>query len=329
MRRTVLAAVAVLGLSELAPARAQPFVPPGHARFRFGLAVGPPVFPVAGFAGGFYARSVWAVPYPGVPVYGYGGPYLLAPPVVVVPPPVVVVAGGDAGLPPDNALGPPPPRRGDFLVIAPQKNVPPPAAGAEERTIPHLDRIAQPPKAVGGPAFAFDPFAKRPPEKPNPEKPEADPAAEAARLVRLAREAFAAEHYGRAAERLDAASAVRPADPLPYFLRAQARFAAGQYADAVASIREGMKRAPDWPAGDFKPRELYGPRPERFDTHLAELRQAVKDNPADAGLAFLLGYELWFAGDRAEAVRLLRDAAKRGRDGAIVERFLREAEKAR
>jgi Flp pilus assembly protein TadD len=115
---------------------------------------------------------------------------------------------------------------------------------------------------------------------------------------------------------------------VPHFLKAQARFAAGQYADAVAGIREGVKLAPDWPAGEFKPRELYGASPERFDAHLAELRQAVRDNPADPALAFLLGYQLWFAGERAEAVKLFRDAAKRGRDGTVIERFLREAEKA-
>src|SRR5438093_354088 len=117
MRRMLLAAVAVLGLAELTPARAQFVVPPGHHR------------PHGGFAG--FAR------------------------------------------------------RADF------------------------DK----------------------PAKPDPDKPEADPAAEAARLVRRAREAFAAEQYGRAVERLDAAIAARPDDPLPYFLKAQAQFAAGQYAD--------------------------------------------------------------------------------------------------
>ena len=69
--------------------------------------------------------------------------------------------------------------------------------------------------------------------------------------------------------------------------------------------------------------------PERFAAHVGELRRAVRDNPTEPALEFLLGYELWFGGERAEAVRLFRSAAKRGKDGAIVERFLREAEKPR
>src|SRR5439155_1627524 len=154
---------------------------------------------------------------------------------------------------PNNAV-PAVARRNDYIVISPRRKVGP-AVAAGERTIPHIDRIVMP-RLTDRPAFGFDAFARRgdleQPAKPEPGKPEADPAAEA---VRQAREAFAAELYGRAVERLDAAIAARPADPLSYFLRAQAQFAAGQYADAVAGIREGMKRSPDWPAGGFKPGE--------------------------------------------------------------------------
>ena len=45
--------------------------------------------------------------------------------------------------------------------------------------------------------------------------------------------------------------------------------------EAVAEIREGLRRAPDWPAARFAPRELYGAHPGRFDVHLAELRKAA------------------------------------------------------
>jgi predicted Zn-dependent protease len=264
-----------------------------------------------------------------VPAFNPFGPrVVVAPQVVVVPPPVFVGGGPPEDDAPNNVV-PAVARRNDYIVISPQKNAAPVPA-AEGRAIPHIDRIAMP--VPDRPAFAFDPLARREPDKPappEPDVPEADPAAEVARLLRWARVELGAELYGSAIERLGAAIALRPVDPLPYFHRAQAQFAAGQYADAVASIREGMKRAPDWPASGFRPEELYGPNPGRLDAHIAELRRAVRDNPGEPALEFLLGYELWFAGDRPAAVNLFRSAAKRGTDRAIIERFLREAEKPR
>jgi hypothetical protein len=330
MQRTVLAAVAAFALAQPTPAKAQFLLPPGHPRFHGGFGFGGPPVPLAGFASGFYGRTAWFAPGWG-PVFSPFVPrVVVAPQVVVVPPPVFVVGGPVEDDPLNNNVVPALARRNDFIVIAPRKNAAPAVAVAEGRTIPHIDRIVRP--KSDRPAFGFDPFARdgdMNKAKPDPEKPEADPVAEVARLVRLASEAFAAELYGRAVERLDAAIAVRPADPLPYFLKAQAQFAAGQYADAVASIREGMKRAPDWPASGFKPVEVYGPNPGRFDGHLGELRRAVRDTPTEPALEFLLGYELWFAGDRPTAVTLFRSAVKRGNEGAIIERFLREAEKPR
>jgi hypothetical protein len=323
MRRTVLAAVAAFTLMPPTPASGQFFPPPGHRR-PVGFIVGPTV-PGVGFGFGYYSRSVWAGPGWGPAFAPFPPSVVVVPQVVVVPPPVIVGGGVGVEEPPEPVV-PAAARRNDLIVIEPRRNAglfPP----NQERTIPHIDRIVMPRRDM--PVFGFDAFARSSDfqkAKADAGKPEPDPVAEA---VRLAREAFAAEQYGRAVERFDAAIAARPADPLPYFLKAQAHVAAGQYADAVAAIREGMKRAPDWPAGDFKPVELYGANPERFAAHLAELRRAVADNPAEPALAFLLGYELWFAGERAEAVKQFQAAAKAGRDGPIIERFLREAEKPR
>ena len=164
------------------------------------------------------------------------------------------------------------------------------------------------------------------PEPGNVEKPEADPDREFARLVRLAREAFAAGEYGRAVGFLDRAAAIKPADPLPHFLKAQALVATGQYAEAVAAIRDGMRLAPDWPAGGFRPRELYGANPGRFDADVAALRQALADNPGEPSLQFLLGYQLWFGGNRAEAVELFRAADRGAKGNPLVGRFLKEAD---
>jgi Flp pilus assembly protein TadD len=217
---------------------------------------------------------------------------------VTVPVPVVVGAAGpgpdgdgSAGLP--SAVRP-----GDFLVFAPKK----------EATAPAVTRVA-PVLRPARPAIAFDPF--KPAAAVKAEVPEADPKKEAARLVRLASESFAAGDYGRAAEHFERALAADPADPAVYFGHAQASFAAGHYAEAVARIRTGLALDPRWPTTAFDPAALYGDRPERFVVHLLALRKAAADNPNQATLEFLLGYELWFSGEKVEAAKLFRAAEKR------------------
>jgi hypothetical protein len=270
-------------------------------------------YKVVGVVGGVPAAPVFVPP----PAFGYGppfgfvafgpngwNPYFLPPPdpVVVAPPPIVLV--GFDGRADDR-------KDRDFLVIGPR-----------DPPFRVLDRPAA--KDDLPPAAKPNPLAP-PPVLGRDDKPEADPFAEAARQVGLARAAFAADGYGRAAEHLGRAVAVRPDDPLPYFLKAQAEFAAGRYADAVTTIRAGMRRSPDWPASDFKPTALYGDRPARFDAHLAELRKAAAANPAEPAVQFLLAYQLWFGGQREAAVKLFRTVADRVTDAAEAERFLKEA----
>jgi hypothetical protein len=237
--------------------------------------------------------------------YGYGAGLGFAPPVVVVraPAPIIVIANapeqsGDART---DAVLPQMIRPNDFVVIAPRKEV----------TVPEVPRVAAAPRPVkpGKPVIAFDPF------KPTPavraEMPEAEPKKEAERLVKLGRAAFASGEYGRAAEHFERASAADRADAMLYFLQAQAKFAAGKYAEAVTSIRDGLARDPKWPTSAFDPVALYGDRPERFVVHLLALRKADAANPNQATLEFLLGYELWFSGEKVEAEKLFRAAEKR------------------
>jgi hypothetical protein len=292
MRRALLAVVAACGAA--APAAGQPpFGPPGW-RGGFGYH---PVFGY-GFAHGPYARGVWVVP--------------LAPPPVVVRLPVIVV-GGSVPVGPAEAVQPaggdlpPGAKPGDFLVIRPGGKGP-----TDGKVVPEIDRIIPPPLPE--------------PSAPVPapvERPEADAAAESARQVRLAKASFAAEEYAAAVDHLTRAIRAKPDDALPHFLLGQVRFASGRYTDAVAAIESGLKLAPHWPLHDFRPRDLYGPHPERFDDHLATLRKAASARPADAGLTFLLGYQLWFGGDRPAAVEQFKRAAGRAPETAGA--FLRAA----
>ena len=324
MTRLILAAVAVLALSELAPARAQfvvgPAYPYGYGggysysyRSSFGFSVGGPHFRLSGFSGGFVTRSAYFAPpigfgpagfgyNPFAPVgYGFGTPFGgwgpgFGPPVIVVPVPIVVVVPPpepEVPVPPAPVLFPKGAKPGDFVVIAPRKDDPIP--------------LPLPLPKVGGAPAAFAPLKGA----AKPEVVEADPKREAARLVTLGRAAFAAGDYGRAAEHFERAGAADPADAPACFLQAQAKFAAGKYADAAASLRDGLVRDPAWPKSAFAPAVLHGDRPERFVLHLIALKKAVADNPGQPALEFVLGYQLWFSGDKAEADRLFRAAEKR------------------
>ncbi|HJZ57350.1 MAG TPA: hypothetical protein VKE74_20445, partial [Gemmataceae bacterium] len=262
----------------------------------------PPIAAVAtpGFAGGVLPNN---------PLAGYPS----QPP---DPPPVVPAQRGD----PDDPF-PLGAKKGEFIVISPKKDTGPTAVAnppiPNGTVSPMVDRVAAAPPPLPRPLVG--------PEPGSVMKVEADPDREFARLVRLGREAFAAEEYGRAVGLFDQAAKVKPADPLPQFLKAQSQVAAGHYAEAVAAVREGMKLAPDWPASGFRPRDLYGTTPDRFDVHITALRKALAENPGDPTLQFLLGYELWFGGNRAEATELFRAADRGAKGNPLIGRFLKEA----
>jgi tetratricopeptide (TPR) repeat protein len=193
---------------------------------------------------------------------------------------------------------PPALKPGDHFVIRPKKALPllpPPDAGPAP---PPLPRPADP-----------RPFA--PPDFVVVEKPDPNPVKEVERLVKRGKEAFAAGEFGAADEQFSRASRVNPRAALPHFLKGQAAFASGRYADAVAAIQAGLDLDPTWPGGPFDPKELYGAAPAAYNDHLAALRAAVAANPGEAALEFLLGYELWFVGEKVEAKKWFDLAVKR------------------
>jgi tetratricopeptide (TPR) repeat protein len=194
-------------------------------------------------------------------------------------------------------------RPDQFIVIAPRRAFPEPG-----RLNGEVDRVAATPRPHV-PAFRFDPFAKR--VQVEAEARLAEPAKEAARLVALGRAAFEGGEYGRALDQFERASAAEKKLAAPHFLKGQAAFAAGRYADAVAEIRTGLDLDPAWPASAFDPKELYGPNAAAFAAHLAELRKVLAANPGEPTLQFLLGYQLWFVGEKAESRKWFELAATR------------------
>ncbi|MBA4186997.1 MAG: hypothetical protein C0467_03165 [Planctomycetaceae bacterium] len=214
----------------------------------------------------------------------------------------VAVAGGALPRPVAAAPGPLV-GAGGFVVIEPKRDFPPPGVIA-----PDVARVAAPPPPVR-PAFRFDPFAD--PILVKAEKADPDPVKEVARLVKLGREAFTAGEYGTAIDRFNQAIAADAKAAEPHFLKAQAEFAAGGYGDAVAAIRAGLALDPTWPAGVFDPKEPYGVNAAAFAGHLALLRKVSAANPGEPTLAFLLGYQLWFIGEKVEAKKWFDIAEKR------------------
>jgi tetratricopeptide (TPR) repeat protein len=251
----------------------------------------------------FHGTGFCTNPFAGCGPYAFSpwGFYAPSPLVVVVPQPVIVLPRGydlhgfDDG-PPRPVEPRPPVNLKNWHVIQPKKP-------------PEFPVVARPPV----------------PNLP-PDEREADPRREAARQVRVAQAAFAADEYGRAVERLDAAIRLTPNEPLPHFLLAQVRFARGEYAEAAAAIRDGLKLAPDWPASAFSPKPLYAANPARFDEQLAELRAAAAVQPGDVTVQFVLAYQLWFKGDRDEAAKLFRTLAPKVKEKAMVEAFLNVAD---
>lgn len=285
---------------------------------------------VTGVVGGWSGYAVPGYGYPvvpgyAVPGYSWGAPYWVAAPgwwqapVIVAPPPPTVfvlqqpVVVRQPVVVPLEAFDPPP--RED-----------PRAAARVDAKVRAGELMAIRPKANAvRPAAAVEPVPPPVPRRPEPVVPN-EPKARAAFEVARAREAFEVGEYGRAAERLADAIAADPAAPLPYFLLAQARTARGEYAEAVAAVRDGMRRAPDWPASGFNLKAVYGPTAAAFDRHLAELREAADADPDDPAVGFLLGYHQWFLGDKIEAVKRFRKATRQARDNGIIERFLVEAD---
>jgi len=266
-----------------------PFGYGGFSYARRGLRVG----------GVLGVRPYAFAPYPGPwyrPGFGRVTVYSVAPPpppVVVINSPTVVLDASPPAMPRATDTPPAPPKKEEPKKEAPRR--PPPR---EDETDDPLEKLPRPPAA------------------------EADPREEHARQEREGREAFRLGEYGRAALRFRAAARLLPAEPVPYFLLAQALLAQGKYHEAHDAVLAGLARRPDWPASGFRPLELYGEGVVEYTEHLRALGEAVARHPLDPVLLFLYGYGLWFDGRRDEASGYFRRALPRSADAGAINLFL-------
>ncbi len=143
-----------------------------------------------------------------------------------------------------------------------------------------------------------------------------------AREIRLGNAAFASGAFSQALRHYEQASKENPLDGQPWFYQGQALFALGQYPKAVTAIQRGLKWHPQWPAAAFQPRALYGEKGKQFQQHLGQLAAAIEKSPNDDGLLFLLGYQLWFDGEKEKAQMVFRRAASFTADPSAMSGFL-------
>jgi hypothetical protein len=289
---------------------------------------------------GYFSRSYW-FPYASYPLYGFGSSTVMVGSYFTSPPPTIIFVQPPPREEPEVFRIEPPPRGRE----APKEVAPPPKPvdpfeGAEkplpgvpagafrplgpmDRPQPLMPRAEEEPKPgdkPDGPAGRlFDPFHHG---IPLPMAPESDPKEENKRLVKIGKQAFSDQQYGRAAERFRQAVATLPTDAEDHFLLAQAYFSLGKFREAVDSIEAGVRLQPDWPSWDFRSRLLYGGNENDFTEEMQRLDEALTRLPDDPVLLFLKAYQLWFDGRRSEAVPLLRHAVAVGSNKTAVERFL-------
>ncbi len=130
------------------------------------------------------------------------------------------------------------------------------------------------------------------------------PAGDTARAVRRLVEAgdtyFGRGEFARAVEAYRAAARNAPDDPMAAFALGHGLFAMGVYTQAAAQLRLGLTLYPAMVQVAMNRRAFYGD-PVRFDEQVGRLAQYVDANPGDADARFLLGYNYFFSGRRAEA----------------------------
>jgi tetratricopeptide (TPR) repeat protein len=285
---------------------------------------------VSGFVGGYPAGAY----YPAYPPPVYQQP-------IVVPAPRVTINNnyyGGSGNTPILGAGYAQDTRGVDLDLVPLKKTQPaepvePRGKPEEidapKPLPGVD-VSKPkaPVRPGDPGQEGKPPAKdlgpRPPaDFPRPPEPLPDPSDESARLIDLGVMAFQAGEYGHAAQRFRQATEIMPALARGYFFLAQAEFALGSYRDAVDIIHAGMRIDKGWPRMPYQPRlELYKGRDANFADHLKRLTDATAANPNNATLLFLVGHQLWFDGQRKDALALFQRARPLAADRSYIDAFL-------
>jgi tetratricopeptide (TPR) repeat protein len=90
---------------------------------------------------------------------------------------------------------------------------------------------------------------------------------------------------------------------------ANALFAEQNFEDASVAVLKGLTYIPQWPAVPIDLRDAAA-SPEEYDANLSALESKSKAQPQNASLQFLLGYQYWFTGRRADATDRFHETLK-------------------
>lgn len=277
---------------------------------------------VTGSFGGYYG--------PAIPYGYYPAPVIQRTTVVIPPPRINVTNNFYGGQPPVLGGGYAQDTRGVDLDLVPFKK-PVPRDIAEEpeakpaKPLPGVEvsKPVAPVRPGDNPPPPPQPQPQPPLRFPSPPEALADPRDEAARLIQQGLEAFKEGQYGLAAQRFGLAAQLDPALSQARFFQAQAQFAMGKYRQAVDAIEAGIKLDARWPLQPIQPRlDLYKGRDAAYQDHVRQLTDAVAAQPNRGTLLFLLAHQLWFDGQRKDALALFLRARPLMNDPRPVDAFL-------
>ncbi|MBX9791712.1 MAG: hypothetical protein K2Y37_22550 [Pirellulales bacterium] len=134
----------------------------------------------------------------------------------------------------------------------------------------------------------------------------------------LALRAFRAGEYAAAANAWRHALVDEPRTGAYALRLAQAEFAAGNYVNAAEAIHLAMSLLPESQWGEVVKnyRQLYA-RSRTFSNQMRELEQARNENPADAAMRFVLGYQYLYLGYPEQALKQLNKATELAPDDLL------------
>ncbi len=107
-----------------------------------------------------------------------------------------------------------------------------------------------------------------------------------------------------------------------YFRRGQAMIALGRYDLAATSIKQGLQLKPTWALTQYRLDDIYGDAKDTKQEHLDALLREVDRQPLNADLEFLVAWQMYFGGQRAESRAHFDRAATLADEPSHLEGFL-------
>jgi hypothetical protein len=167
----------------------------------------------------------------------------------------------------------------------------------------------QPPAPAPNPQpAAIDP----PAPDPKPKTTGAEQKARAGRYIGFGDANFGKQKYLAALERYKTAGKSAPDVAEAYMRQGFALFAMGQYGNAAAAFRRGLRIRGDWTGSPFRLDQLYDGGKLTKTAHLESLAKAVEANPLDAEQLLVLGMASFFDGQRDRAGVFFAGSAQLG-----------------